>query len=122
MLTTVSTNFKLYFGIKQDEYEVLADIFAPCLTSSFLVAQLEHRTDFFMTKTLDTLSVGQSGTVVAVHGLNTSLRRRLLDMGLTPNTKVEVMRFAPLGDPMELNVRGYALTIRKDDAKLIEIA
>ena len=58
----------------------------------------------------------------AVNGLNTSLRRRLLDMGLKPNTEVEVMRFAPLGDPMELNVRGYALTIRKDDAKLIEIA
>ncbi len=75
-----------------------------------------------MSKTLDTLTVGQSGTVVAVNGLNTSLRRRLLDMGLTPNTKVEVMRFAPLGDPMELNVRGYALTIRKEDAKLIEIA
>lgn len=75
-----------------------------------------------MSKTLDTLAVGQSGTVVAVNGLNTSLRRRLLDMGLTPNTKVEVMRFAPLGDPMELNVRGYSLTIRKEDAKLIEIA
>lgn len=75
-----------------------------------------------MSKTLDTLAVGQSGTVVAVNGHNTSLRRRLLDMGLTPNTEVKVMRFAPLGDPMELNVRGYALTIRKADAKLIEIA
>lgn len=75
-----------------------------------------------MSKTLDTLKVGQTATVVAVNGLNTSLRRRLLDMGLTPDTQVEVMRFAPLGDPMELKVRGYALTIRKDDAKLIEIA
>ncbi len=75
-----------------------------------------------MSKTLDKLEVGQKGTVRAVNGVNTSLRRRLLDMGLTLNTEVEVMRFAPLGDPMELNVRGYALTIRKDDAKLIEIA
>lgn len=88
-----------------------------------MAPDLGLRQKFFpMTKTLDTLQVGQSGTVVAVHGLNTSLRRRLLDMGITPNTKVEVMRFAPLGDPMELNVRGYVLTIRKDDAKLIEIA
>ena len=75
-----------------------------------------------MSKTLDTLEVGQSGTVSAVNGHNTSLRRRLLDMGLTPNTKVKIMRLAPLGDPMELEVRGYALTIRKDDAKMIEIA
>ncbi len=75
-----------------------------------------------MSKTLDTLEVGQSGTVTAVNGQNTSLRRRLLDMGLTPDTQVKIMRFAPLGDPMELEVRGYLLTIRKDDAKLIEIA
>lgn len=74
-----------------------------------------------MVKTLDSLKVGQKGKVSAVNGLNTSLRRRLLDMGLTPDTEVEVMRFAPLGDPMELKVRGYALTIRRDDAKLIEI-
>ncbi len=72
--------------------------------------------------TLDQLKVGQKAKVVAVNGLNTSLRRRLLDMGLTPDTEVEIMRFAPLGDPMELKVRGYALTIRKDDAKLIEVA
>lgn len=75
-----------------------------------------------MNKTLDTLEPGQSGTVVAVNGHNTSLRRRLLDMGLTPETHVEIMRFAPLGDPIELKVRGYALTIRKEDARLIEIA
>lgn len=75
-----------------------------------------------MTKTLDTLAVGQKGKVVAVSGLHTSLRRRLLDMGLTPNTEVEVLRHAPLGDPIELMVRGYALTMRKEDAKLIEIA
>ena len=75
-----------------------------------------------MTKTLDTLEVGAKGKVVAVNGLHTSLRRRLLDMGLTPDTEVEVLRRAPLGDPIELMVRGYALTMRKDDAKLIEIA
>lgn len=72
--------------------------------------------------TLDSLQVGQKAKVVALSGENTSLRRRLLDMGLTPNTQVEVIRFAPLGDPMELEVRGYALTLRKSDAKLIEVA
>lgn len=75
-----------------------------------------------MTKTLDTLKVGDKGTVVALSGQHTSLRRRLLDMGLTPGTELEVLRYAPLGDPMEIMVRGYALTMRKDDAKLIEIA
>ena len=75
-----------------------------------------------MSKTLDTLAVGESCKVTAVNGLNTSLRRRLLDMGLTPDTEVRLIRVAPLGDPMELEVRGYALTIRKSDAKLIEIA
>lgn len=74
-----------------------------------------------MSKTLNTLKVGQKARVVSVGGANTSLRRRLLDMGLTPNTEIEVMRFAPLGDPMELRVRGYALTMRKADAELIEI-
>ncbi len=75
-----------------------------------------------MTKTLDTLKVGDKGTVVTLKGQHTSLRRRLLDMGLTPGTELEVLRYAPLGDPMEIMVRGYALTMRKDDAKLIEIA
>lgn len=75
-----------------------------------------------MTKTLDTLKVGDKGTVVTLNGQHTSLRRRLLDMGLTPGTELEVLRYAPLGDPMEIMVRGYALTMRKDDAKLIEIA
>lgn len=72
-------------------------------------------------KTLDQVKTGQSTSVKVVHGQNTSLRRRLLDMGLTRGTAVSVTRVAPLGDPMELNVRGYSLTIRKDDAKFIEV-
>lgn len=75
-----------------------------------------------MSKTLDTLKVGQKGKVLAVHGMHTSLRRRLLDMGLTPEVEVEVMGFAPLGDPIEIRVRGYVLTMRKEDAKLVEMA
>lgn len=50
-----------------------------------------------------------------------ALRRRLLDMGLTPNTTVMVRKVAPLGDPIELNLRNYELTIRQDDAKKIEV-
>lgn len=75
-----------------------------------------------MAHTLNSLQVGQQAQVVGLSCINTSLRRRLLDMGLTPNTVVKVIRKAPLGDPMELEVRGYALTLRKADAQLIEVA
>lgn len=74
-----------------------------------------------MNNTLDQMLPGQKGKIRAVNGLHTALRRRLLDMGLTPTTEVEVIRFAPLGDPMEIRVRGYALTLRKGDAGLIEM-
>lgn len=72
-------------------------------------------------KTLDSLNRGESAEVVSVHGDGTSLRRRLLDMGITPKTKVTMVRDAPLGDPIELNVRGYSLTVRKSDASLVEV-
>ena len=71
--------------------------------------------------TLDNTKVGQTVEVVKVHGESSSLRRRLLDMGITPKTQVTVVRCAPLGDPIELNVRGYALTLRKADAQLVEV-
>ena len=67
--------------------------------------------------TLDCLKPGQSG-VISVVG---ALRRRLLDMGLTPKTKVSVRKVAPMGDPIELYLRGYVLTIRAEDAANIEI-
>ena len=72
-------------------------------------------------KTLENLKIGESANVAAVHGHGTSLRRRLLDMGITPDTKITVVRTAPLGDPIELNVRGYSLTIRRADAALVEV-
>ena len=71
--------------------------------------------------TLDNTKVGQTVEVVQVHGEGSSLRRRLLDMGITPKTQVTLVRCAPLGDPIELNVRGYALTLRKADAQLVEV-
>lgn len=72
-------------------------------------------------KILDNLKIGESALVLKVHGEGTSLRRRLLDMGITPGTLILKVRGAPLGDPMEFNVRGYSLTIRKSDASLVEI-
>ena len=72
-------------------------------------------------KTLDMLKPGENDVITGINGQNTSLRRRLLDMGLTLNTKVSLVREAPFGDPIELEVRGYSLTIRKSDAQLIEV-
>ena len=70
--------------------------------------------------TLSELKIGSSGIITAVGG-DGALRRRLLDMGLTPKTKVMVRKVAPLGDAIELFLRGYELTLRKEDAKNIEI-
>ncbi|HJB04820.1 MAG TPA: ferrous iron transport protein A [Candidatus Merdibacter merdigallinarum] len=70
--------------------------------------------------TLDSLVPGESGIIVSVGGSG-ALRHRLLDMGLTPRTAVRVERIAPMGDPMELYLRGYRLTLRKEDASKIEV-
>ena len=70
--------------------------------------------------TLDSLKPGQSATITTVGGEG-ALRCRLLDMGLIPKTRVYVRKVAPLGDPIELHLRGYELTIRLDDAQRIEI-
>ncbi len=73
------------------------------------------------THTLDTLSAGQRGRIAAVTG-EVGVRRRLLEMGLTPGTVVRVVRFAPLGDPMDIEVRGYHLSLRKSEARQVELA
>ena len=70
--------------------------------------------------TLDELSVGHSGVITAVGGEGI-LRCRLLDMGLIPHTRVSVSKIAPMGDPMELLLRGYTLTLRKEDARSITV-
>ena len=70
--------------------------------------------------TLDQIKPGNGGTITAVRGEG-ALRRRLLDMGLTPKTKVFVKKTAPMGDPIELFLRSYVLTIRKDDAAKITL-
>ena len=70
--------------------------------------------------TLKVLGVGKSGIITAVGGEGV-LRCRLLDMGLIPKTKVTVQKIAPMGDPMEIRLRGYELTLRLDDAAKIDI-
>ena len=70
--------------------------------------------------TLSELSVGRSGRVLAVGGEKV-LRRRLLDMGITPRTIITVKKIAPMGDPIELLLRGYVLTLRREDAEKITI-
>ena len=70
--------------------------------------------------TLDKLSIGASGVISAVGGEG-PLRCRLLDMGLIPRTRVTLQKVAPIGDPIEIRVRGYELTLRIEDAQKIEI-
>ncbi len=70
--------------------------------------------------TLDQLSVGDTGIITAVGGEG-SLRLHLLDMGLIPRTRITLFKIAPMGDPMELHLRGYSLTLRREDAARIEI-
>lgn len=71
--------------------------------------------------TLDELPI-KTGAVITKVGGEGELRCRLLDMGLIPKTAVEVKKVAPMGDPIELEIRGYSLTIRKEDAAKIEVS
>ena len=70
--------------------------------------------------TLNDLKIGQSGIITGVGGEG-ALRLRLLDMGLIPKTRVRVQKVAPMGDPIQIQIRGYELTIRREDAQRIEI-
>ncbi|HBA94127.1 MAG TPA: ferrous iron transport protein A [Ruminococcaceae bacterium] len=71
-------------------------------------------------KTLKEIKVGQDATVKKIHGEG-ALRRRIMDMGITKGVNIHIRKVAPLGDPMEITVRGYELSIRKADAQLIEV-
>ena len=70
--------------------------------------------------TLDQLPIGQRAVITAVGGAG-NLRLHLLDMGVIPRTVVEVRRIAPMGDPIEIFLRGYLLTLRLDDAKTVTV-
>ena len=71
-------------------------------------------------KTLRDVAIGQTCTIVRLRGEG-ALKRRIMDMGLTRGTEVYVRKVAPLGDPVELTVRGYELSVRKGDAEMIEV-
>ena len=71
-------------------------------------------------KTLRDVKIGESAVVKKLYGEG-ALRRRIMDMGITKGVTVKVRKTAPLGDPLELTVRGYQLTLRKDDAANIEV-
>lgn len=70
--------------------------------------------------TIDDLKIGQSGTIKEVGGEG-PLRLRFLDMGLIPGTKVTLQKIAPMGDPIQIRIRGYELTIRREDAQKITL-
>lgn len=71
-----------------------------------------------MSKTLKDFAVGESGTVISVGGEG-AVRRRLLEMGVTPGVSVTLCKKAPLGDPLEVTLRGYELTLRKNEAACV---
>ena len=71
-------------------------------------------------KTLKDAKIGERVKVVKLHGEG-AIRRRIMDMGITKGVEIYVRKVAPLGDPMEINLRGYELTLRKADAEMIEI-
>ena len=71
-------------------------------------------------KTLKDAAVGQTVTVVKLHGEG-AVKRRIMDMGITKGVTIRVRKLAPLGDPMELTVRGYELSLRKADADMVEV-
>ncbi len=71
-------------------------------------------------KTLKDTKVGQTVTVVKLHGEG-AVRRRIMDMGITKGVEIYVRKVAPLGDPLEINLRGYELSLRKADAEMVEV-
>lgn len=73
-----------------------------------------------MVKTVNQLKPGEKGTVLRL-GSSGALRRRIIDMGITPGAAIIMRKTAPLGDPIEINIRGYELSIRKSEAQEIEV-
>ncbi len=71
-------------------------------------------------KTLRDIKIGHSAKVIKLHGEG-ALKRRIMDMGITRGVEITVRKVAPLGDPLEITVRGYELTLRKSDAEMIEV-
>lgn len=79
----------------------------------------QEKEEFGM-KSLKEVGIGESAVVVRIHGEG-AIKRRIMDMGITKGVKITVRKLAPLGDPIEMTVRGYELSLRKADAELIEV-
>ncbi len=71
-------------------------------------------------KTLKEVRIGETVKVVKLHGTG-AIKRRFMDMGITKGTEIYIRKVAPLGDPVEVTVRGYELSLRKEDAEMVEI-
>ena len=71
-------------------------------------------------KTLRDVGIGETAAVVKIHGQG-ALKHRIMEMGITKGSKIKVRKIAPLGDPIEVTVRGYELSLRKADAEIIEV-
>lgn len=71
-------------------------------------------------KLLNNIKIGDTVTVIKIYGKG-AIKRRIMDMGITKNTELFIRKVAPLGDPIQINIRGYELSIRKSDAELIEV-
>ncbi|WP_251425405.1 FeoA family protein [Veillonella agrestimuris] len=71
-------------------------------------------------KKLKDMAVGESGTIVTLHGSG-NVKHRLIDMGLVQGTKIQVVKFAPLGDPVEIKVKNFALALRVSEAGMIDV-
>ena len=74
-----------------------------------------------MALSLKNLAVGDLGKIIGFEPVGKPYRKRLLAMGLTPGTEFSITRFAPMGDPVEIKLRGFALTLRKDEAAILQI-
>lgn len=74
-----------------------------------------------MSTSLKTLTVGDSGRIIGFDQSGGVYRKKLLAMGLTPGTEFTVIRFAPMGDPVEIKIRGFSLTLRKNEASVLQI-
>ena len=86
-----------------------------------MISSPQRKVDPMERKHLDMLKIGESARIRRVDISDEILLRKLTDMGLTPGTEVRLIKFAPMGDPMELHLRGYSLSLRKSDAAAIEL-
>jgi len=71
-------------------------------------------------RTLKDVKIGETVKVVKLHGMG-AVKRRIMDMGITKGVEIYIRKFAPLGDPIEVTVRGYELSLRKEDAGMVEV-